>query len=415
MKVLLLGNGGREHAIGWKFAQGDLLSNLISAPGNPGLARLGSTVNIDPTDSGEVVHLATESRVDLVVVGPEAPLATGVVDALTAASIPAFGPVQAGARLETSKTFAKAVMERAGVATAAAQTFAELDAAVEHLDSRAGPYVVKADGLAAGKGVVVTTDLEQARLWAKDCFSGRFGEAGRRVVVEDYLEGPEISIFGLCDGTDVIPLPPAQDYKRLEDRDKGPNTGGMGSFTPVDGFGVERVQAVVDSVIKPILRCLADDGTPYVGFIYAGLVLTPSGPKVLEFNCRLGDPETQVILPVLSSDLLSLIVACIEGSASAVNSRWSDQSAVNVVLASRGYPEAPVSGDEIAGLGTDSDETLIFHGGTRIEAGRTLTNGGRVLNVVGMGDDIPTARERAYARAGAISFAGKQYRKDIAQ
>jgi phosphoribosylamine--glycine ligase len=414
VNVLLLGGGGREHAIGWKLAQSPLLGRLISAPGNPGLSDLGTVTAINPTDPGAVIALATSESVDLVVVGPEAPLAAGVTDALQEASIAVFGPVRAAARLETSKTFAKEMMRRAGVTTGGSETFSEAGTALDYLAKVDGPYVVKADGLAAGKGVLVTDDPSEAEAWVHDCFSGRFGDAGNLVVIEEYLNGEEISVFGLSDGTDVIGLRPARDYKRLGDDDHGPNTGGMGSFTPVEGFGDDFVSDTVEGMIKPVLAVLADDGIPYVGFIYAGLMLTESGPRVLEFNCRLGDPETQALLPTMQSDLLELIISCVEGSAGDANLEWSSQHAVNVVLAAKGYPELPVSGDEITGLDQSDENAVVFQAGTSRVGAMTATAGGRVLSVVGLGPDQNTARRRAYDRASTIHFAGKQYRTDIA-
>ena len=412
VKVLLLGGGGREHAVGWKLAQSPLLTELTSAPGNPGLAELGPTVDLDPDDAGAVLDQAR--RADLVVIGPESPLEAGVTDSLRAAGIPVFGPSQAAARLETSKTFAKEIMYRADVPTGRSETFTDATSALVHLDTLRPPYVVKADGLAAGKGVLVTDDVDAARKWATDCFSGRFGTAGDQVIIEEYLDGDEISVFGLCDGTDVIGFRTARDYKRLGDGDSGPNTGGMGSFTPVPGHGDSFVSGVLDTVIRPVLGVLAEQGTPYIGFIYAGLVLTAAGPRVLEFNCRLGDPEAQALLPTLGSDLLAAIQSCVQGSVGQVEFEWSGQSAVNIVLASKGYPDAPVHGDEITGIDSVNGHTQVFHAGTRREADRLVTAGGRVLSVVGLGPNLDVARDRAYERAVEIRFSGKQYRTDIA-
>jgi phosphoribosylamine--glycine ligase len=408
-----LGGGGREHAIGWKLAQSPLLTELASAPGNPGLAQLGPTVDLDPNDVEAVLEQGR--RADLVVVGPESPLEAGVTDSLRAAGIPVFGPSKAGARLETSKTFAKEVMYRADVPTGRSETFTDATSALIHLDSLLPPYVVKADGLAGGKGVLVTEDLEAARKWATDCFKGRFGAAGRQVIIEEYLAGDEISVFGLCDGNDVIGFRTARDYKRLGDGNSGPNTGGMGSYTPVPGHGDSFVADMLETVIRPVMGVLSEAGTPYVGFIYAGLVLTADGPRVLEFNCRLGDPETQALLPTLDSDLLAAIVSCVEGSAHEAEFEWSGESAVNVVLAAKGYPDAPVRGDEITGLDARDGHTLVFHAGTMERAGRIVTAGGRVLSAVGLGPDLDMARNRAYERAAEIRFPGKQYRTDIAQ
>lgn len=412
MRVLLLGGGGREHALGWKLAQSRRLDQLVSVPGNPGLADLGPTVAGDPTDLEVVAELAADA--DVVIVGPEAPLAAGVVDRLARDGVPVFGPTQAAARLETSKSFAKEMLRRAAVPTAAAATFTAPEPALAHLAESAGPYVVKADGLAAGKGVLVTDDLAEATAWVWGCFDGRFGEAGRQVVIEEHLAGDEISVFGLADGTDVVGLRPARDYKRLGDGDAGPNTGGMGAFTPVPGFDDGWVSGVVAQMVQPVLDAMADAGSRYVGFIYAGLMLTDDGPKVLEFNCRLGDPETEVLLPVLDSDLLDMVGAALDGNVAGVRPRWSDRHAVDVVLAAAGYPQSPVKGDEITGLADQIPDTLVFHAGTRRRQDRIVTAGGRVLNVIGLGPDLATARSRAYERAEQIRFSGKQYRRDIA-
>ncbi|MFZ0491773.1 MAG: phosphoribosylamine--glycine ligase [Acidimicrobiia bacterium] len=413
MKVLLLGKGGREHAIGWKLAQSPRLDRLISLPGNPGLAPLGPLVAGDPADPQAVADVATDHQVDLVVVGPEGPLAAGVTDHLNDLGVPVFGPTKSAARLETSKRFAKEIMIEAGVPTGSAASFTDADRAIGHLETIAGPYVVKADGLAAGKGVLVTDDIADARGWVDTCFGGRFGTAGSTVVIEEYLAGDEISVFGLAGRGGVIGLRPARDYKRLLDGDAGPNTGGMGSFSPVDGFDDDWVAQIVATVIRPVLDTLAAHGSPYVGFIYAGLVLTVDGPKVLEFNCRLGDPEAQAILALLDSDLLDLVAASLDGSRP--TACWSERAAVNVVMAADGYPDAPRTGDVINGLDTDAANTLIFHAGTAAHHDRVVTAGGRILSVVGLGPDVATARARAYDRVEAIDFNGRYYRKDIAQ
>ena len=315
MKVLLLGGGAREHAIGWKMAKSPRTS-LISLPGNPGLAELGPVVEgVSATDVGAVAAIADQQDIDLVVVGPEAPLAAGVIDALTRRGVRAFGPSRAAARLESSKSFAKTIMERAGVPTAAAGVFTNREPAIEYLEKRTGPFVVKADGLAAGKGVLVTEDLHEARAWVDRCLSGDFEEAGYTIVIEDYLAGPEVSVFALCDGKTAVPLQPARDYKRLGERDQGPNTGGMGCYSPVEDLPDGLVDWTLDHVMGPVLQQMETAGTPYRGFLYAGLVLTEAGPRVLEFNCRLGDPETQVVLPLLEDDLVEVILACLDGKA----------------------------------------------------------------------------------------------------
>lgn len=413
MRILLVGGGGREHAIGWKLRQSSRVARLMSLPGNPGLAELGSVIEgIDTNNVGGVATMAGQLGVDLVVVGPEAPLAAGLVDALNRHKIPVWGPTRAAARLESSKKFAKEVMDRAGVATAPWEAFTEEQPALAYLDSTEGPYVVKADGLAAGKGVLVTEDRNAAVDWVRRCLGGEFGPAGTTVVIEEFLDGPEVSVFALCAGTDVIPLAPARDYKRLRDGDEGPNTGGMGAFSPVDDLPPGLVDHTIGQVMKPVLAAMAAEGNPYAGFLYAGLVLTSDGPQVLEFNCRLGDPETQVVLPRMETDLVDLIENGLGGSLSRSTPTWSKQAFVNVVLASRGYPDNPQTGDPVK-IGSLPDNALVFHAGTRITE-RLVSAGGRVLNVVGRGDTLGEARSMAYSAVGSISLHGMHYRRDIA-
>jgi len=417
MKVLLLGGGGREHAIGWKLTESPRFGALISAPGNPGLAELGAVFpRFDATDPVAVADLADRERADLVVVGPEAPLAAGVADLLNDREVPVFGPTRAAARLETSKQYAKTVMDRAGVPTAAWASFTDEERAIAHLDGAPGPYVVKADGLAAGKGVLVTDDLEAAKGWVRTCLEGGFGGAGRTVVIEERLEGDEVSVFTLTAAGDSVALEPARDHKRLHEGGLGPNTGGMGSYSPVADFPDGLVADTVSAVIEPVLRTLAEDGIPYTGFLYAGLMVEGPRIDVLEFNCRLGDPETQVVLPRLESDFLDLLDAGTRGTLSGGSLRWGDTAAVDVVLAAPGYPEAPEGGSLITGLETlgDRDDVLVFHAGTaRTEEG-LVTAGGRVLNVVGLGATLAEARASAYDAAMTIEFPGKQLRMDIA-
>ena len=415
MKVLLLGGGGREHAIGWKLAQSRLITELISCPGNPGLAELGPVEpDVSPTDPEGVTDLAKRHEVDLVVVGPEAPLAAGVADALLAAEVAVFGPTQAGAMLESSKAFAKEIMEAAGVPTAAHETFEDAEEAKAHLRSFDGPFVVKADGLAAGKGVLVTEDRTAAMGWVDACFSGQFGEAGERVVIEEHLDGDEVSTFFICSGGVAVPLEPARDYKRLLDGDEGPNTGGMGSYSPISNTDDYSVAWAARNAVEPSLRELASRGVDYTGFLYVGLMLTADGPKVLEYNCRLGDPETQALLPRLDTDLLELLHAGAHGALGGADLAWSARHAVDVVLAAPGYPGDSETGLAIIGLEHVS-EALVFHAGTAFEDGRLVSTGGRVLNVVGIGDTTSEARADAYAAANLIQFRGKQFRTDIAQ
>ncbi len=413
MNVLLIGSGGREHALGWKLSQ--TATVVYSLPGNPGLAELGPLIEgVEPTNGAAIADMAAELDIDLVVVGPEAPLAAGVVDHVTAHGIAAFGPSQAAAELESSKWFAKQIMQEAGVATARAESFADPEAAKLYLGSRPnGPYVVKADGLAAGKGVLVSDDLAEAQAWVDHCIGGGFGQAGASVVIEDFLAGPELSVFAICDGGSSLVLEPARDYKRLTDGDGGPNTGGMGSFSPValpDGL-LSRVQS---TVIDPVLRRMADRGTPYRGLLYVGLVLTADGPRVLEFNCRFGDPETQAIMPRLRSDLVDVMHRAATGSVADMSLEWSPLATVNVVLAAPGYPASPEKGSAITGV-AEFDEAIVFHAGTGWDGDQLVTAGGRVLSVVGLGATVADARTRAYDVAAEITWPGQQFRSDIAR
>jgi phosphoribosylamine--glycine ligase len=400
MRILLIGSGGREHAIGWKLAGSPRVDELISLPGNPGLAELGPTVEgIAVADVGAISAMARVHGVDLVVVGPEAPLAAGLADAVARLGIPVFGPTRSAARLESSKAFAKDVMLRAGVPTGDAASFTDPDEAKEHLSRSDGPYVVKADGLAGGKGVLVTGSREDAVSWVDQWI-----EEGP-VVVEEFLDGPEVSLFAVCTEKGAVALEPARDYKRLLEGDQGPNTGGMGSYSPVADLPDDFVEDTMREVVRPTLDQMTEDGNPFTGFLYAGLVLTADGPRVLEFNVRLGDPETQAVLPRMSSDLVDVL----EGG----HPEWSDTATVNVVLAAKGYPSAPEKGARIKGLGNVKD-ALVFHAGTAADGNRVTVDGGRVLSVVGAGQSIGSARQAAYSALEKISWPGMQYRKDIA-
>ncbi|MCZ7531893.1 MAG: phosphoribosylamine--glycine ligase [Acidimicrobiia bacterium] len=413
MRVLLLGGGGREHAIGWKLVQSPKLDVLISCPGNPGLAELGVVVpDVDPTDAAAIIKLVEANSIDLVIIGPEEPLAAGIADALTEVAVAVFGPSRSGAQLEASKSFAKDVMAGAGIPTAACETFTDAKLAKEHLAQSDGPYVVKANGLAAGKGVLVTESFQDASAWVDECLDGRFGSRDASVVIEEYMDGEEVSVFFLCADGVAVPFEPARDYKRLEDGDQGPNTGGMGSYSPVGDLPGDLVEWTTEQVALPTLSELKRRGIPYTGFLYVGLMLTINGPRVLEFNVRLGDPETQALMPRLSSDLLDAIDAATRGALSYVDLRWTDTATVNVVLAADGYPIAPRKGDEID-LGTPTEGTTVFHAGTSRDGDRLVTAGGRVLNVVGTGDTISEARMNAYATAATIKFTGKRFRTDI--
>jgi phosphoribosylamine--glycine ligase len=412
MKVLLVGSGAREHAMGWKLAESPHVDQLISLPGNPGLAELGDVIEgVQPTDVGAVAALARVQAVDFVVVGPEAPLAAGLVDALAHLGIPAFGPSRAAARLEYSKSFAKEVMTRAGVPTPMAWTFDHHSDAEAHIRSHPGPYVVKADGLAGGKGVLVTGDRDAAIAWAEKCIGEDLGGTDPRVVIEEYAAGPELSVFAICDGVNSILFEPARDYKRLGDGDTGPNTGGMGSYSPVE-LPAGLLDRVQQTVITPVLETMRNDGTPYVGVLYAGLVLTEAGPQVIEFNCRFGDPETQVVLARLESDLFEVLRAATTGDLTSVTLEWSPDSVVNVVLAAHGYPVDPRKGDVITGLSESTG--LVFHAGTVRDGKHLRTSGGRVLSVLGRGPDLASARAAAYEAVAPIQFKGRSFRSDIA-
>jgi phosphoribosylamine--glycine ligase len=396
VRVLLVGSGGREHALAWKLAQSPSLSELHAAPGSPGIARLGECHPISADDGEGLLALAGSLGVDLVVVGPEAPLVHGVADVLRHAGISVFGPSAAAARIEGSKGFAKEVMAAAGVPTAAALAVAR------------PPCVVKADGLAAGKGVFVCRSPEEL-----DAALGAVGALGT-FVVEELLEGPEVSIFAVCDGSEAVPLVPAQDFKRAYDGDEGPNTGGMGSYAPVLGVGASELEEVLETVHRPVLDELGRRGAPFVGLLYAGLMLTDEGPRVLEFNCRFGDPETQSVLPLLDADLAELLAAAALGELRGVTVRWSDCAAVTVVVAAEGYPARGDRGSEITGCSQAEQRTLVFHAGTAVQGDRLVTNGGRVLGVTGLGDTIAAARETAYAGRAEIAFDGAWSRGDIA-
>ncbi|MEU4777561.1 phosphoribosylamine--glycine ligase [Micromonospora sp. NPDC023633] len=403
MRVLLLGGGGREHALALGLAGDPSVEQLIAAPGNPGIASLASLRAVDPCDPAAVAALAVETGVDLVVIGPEAPLVAGVADAVRAKGIPAFGPSAQAARLEGSKAFAKDVMTAAGVPTARAYTCTDAESTGRALDEFGAPYVVKNDGLAAGKGVVVTDDRAAALRHAEEC---------GRVVVEEYLAGPEVSLFVVTDGEAAVPLLPAQDFKRVGDGDTGPNTGGMGAYAPLPWAPAGLVDEVMRDVVQPTLAELARRGTPFAGLLYVGLAMTADGPRVIEFNARFGDPETQVVLALLETPLAGLLHAAATGTlAGHPPLRWRDGAAVTVVVAAEGYPAAPRTGDVITG----AEGPGIIHSGTRRDADGTLRSaGGRVLCATATGADLPAARNAAYALVGGVELAGAHHRTDIA-
>lgn len=409
----MIGPGGREHAIVRSLLSDPSVTEVHAAPGNAGIAAIVPTHSIDANDPAAVTALALRLESDLVVVGPEAPLAAGVSDAVQAAGIPVFGPSREAAQLEASKAFAKAIMAEAQVPTAMAMVAATAQEAADALDAFGAPYVVKDDGLAAGKGVVVTDDRDEALAHAQTCF-----DAGGTVVIEEYLDGPEVSLFVLADGRTVVPLAPAQDFKRIFDGDEGPNTGGMGAYSPLEWVPASLVEEVIDRVAQPTIDEMARRGTPFTGVLYCGLALTSRGTRVIEFNARFGDPETQAVLARLKTPLGSLLLAAAKGQLDEADElRWAPETAVAVVLASANYPGAPRTGDRIRGLKKANrlDGVHVLHAGTAVDdAGNTVSAGGRVLAVVGLGADLEDARERAYAGMEQISLEGGQYRRDIA-
>ncbi|HXF98463.1 MAG TPA: phosphoribosylamine--glycine ligase [Gaiellaceae bacterium] len=398
MRVLVVGSGGREHALAWRLARDPSVDEVHAAPGNPGLARLGECHPIRPEDGESLLALARSLDADLVVVGPEAPLVAGLADLLRRAGLVVFGPSRAAAAIEGSKSFAKEVLEAAGVPTAARLPVAE------------PPCVVKADGLAAGKGVYVCRSRREL-----DEALAALASRRERILVEELLEGPEVSLFGVCDGRSVLPLVPAQDYKRAYDGDAGPNTGGMGSYAPVPGLGAAEVEELVALVHRPVLAELERRGTPFVGLLYAGLMLTPQGPRVLEFNCRFGDPETQSVLPLVEGDLAAALHAAARGELGGAALQTASGAAVTVVIAAGGYPAGEDRGTPIGGVeAAEAGGALVFHAGTARLGERLVTNGGRILGVTGLGETIAAAREAAYAAVARIEIEGARWRSDIA-
>jgi phosphoribosylamine--glycine ligase len=417
MRVLVIGSGGREHALCWAIAASPLLTKLWCAPGNPGIAQVAECVPIGVLDFPALVAFAQDNEIDLVIPGPEAPLVAGIADAMEAASIPCIGPSHAAAQLEGSKAFTKELCDAAGIPTAQWERFDEADAAREFIRRRGAPVVVKADGLAAGKGVVVA-ETEDAALAAIDAMmqARAFGEAGAAVVIEEYLTGEEVSLFALCDGRTALPLGAAQDHKRVGEGETGPNTGGMGSYSPTPSFPPALQEAAMDRIIRPALAEMARRGTPFRGILYAGLILTAEGVKLIEFNVRFGDPECQALLPRLMSDLLPALQAAYDGELSNFDLRWNDVASIAVVMAARGYPEAPEHGSEIRGLDRAAvlPNVQIFHAGTEADAaGHIRAAGGRVLNVCATGADLRAARDAAYAAIPLIDWPEGFCRHDI--
>ena len=413
MKVLLIGGGGREHALAWKLAQSPGVHELLASPGNPGIAAVARCVG-GASDPEGIATLAQQQGVDLVVIGPEAPLVAGAVDALRARGIVVFGPDAAAARIEGSKAWAKQILGEAGVPAGRARAFTDVDEAAAYLDELEAPFVVKADGLAAGKGVSISEDKAGAVAAIRDSLvRRRFGESGETVLIEEFLHGEELSIFVLSDGKTALPLAAAQDFKRALDDDLGPNTGGMGSYSPIPHLPADIVDRAMDQIFEPVLGTMAAQGAPFVGCLFGGLILTADGLRVIEFNCRFGDPEAQVLMPRLDGDLAELMLACAEGTLAGARANWRPEACVSVVLASGGYPGDYQTGQPIAGLDAAAalEDVVVFHAGT---AEGPVSAGGRVLSVSALGADLAQARARAYDAVELIDFEGKQYRHDIA-
>ncbi|WP_301750853.1 phosphoribosylamine--glycine ligase [uncultured Erythrobacter sp.] len=413
MNILLLGSGGREHALAWKLAQSPGLTKLYAAPGNPGIAEEAECVALEVTDHAAVIAFCGDKAIDLVVVGPEAPLVDGLSDSLRAAAVPVFGPSQAAAQLEGSKGFTKDLCARAGIPTAGYVRTASLEEARAALARFQPPYVLKADGLAAGKGVVIAETLAEAETALADMFGGGFGAAGAEVVIEEFMQGEEASFFALTDGTAIVPFGSAQDHKRVGDGDVGPNTGGMGAYSPAPVLTPELQARVMAEIIEPTVRTMREDGNPYSGVLFAGLMLTAEGPKLIEYNARFGDPECQVLMMRLASDLAAIMLACAKGELAGAALSFSDQTALTVVMAANGYPGTPEKGGAIA-LGDAEDAgAKVFHAGTALKDGALVANGGRVLNVTATGASVTEAQARAYQAVDAIRFPTGFCRRDI--
>jgi phosphoribosylamine--glycine ligase len=413
MNVLLLGSGGREHALAWKLAASPLLTKLYAAPGNPGIAREAEIVALDVDDHAAVTAFCKEHAVDLVVVGPEAPLVAGLGDVLRAAGIRVFGPSKAAAQLEGSKGFTKDLCARFSIPTAAYRRFSDAEAARAYIREQGAPIVVKADGLAAGKGVTVAMTVDEALEAVSACFDGAFGGAGAEVVVEEFLEGEEASFFCLSDGKTALAFGTAQDHKRVGEGDTGPNTGGMGAYSPAPVMTDEMTERTLREIIEPTLRGMAELGSPFSGVLFAGLMITAQGPKLIEYNVRFGDPECQVLMMRLKDDLLPLLLAAADGQLAHMSVRWRDEAALTVVMAGRGYPGTPERGGEIRGLDRMPEGVEVFHAGTAEKDGRIIANGGRVLNVTAMGRTVGDAQAKAYEGVDRIDWAGGFCRRDI--
>ncbi len=415
MKVLVIGGGAREHAIVWKLVQSSKISEIYAAPGNAGTASIAQNIDLAATDIEGLLTFSLAKEIDLSVVGPEAPLASGITDTFNAKGLKVFGPTASAARIEASKVFAKELMEDYGIPCARGRSFTDYKQAKAYILEQGAPIVVKADGLAAGKGVIVAATTEEALVALDNIINKKsLGKAGATVLIEEALSGKEMSFFVFCDGKNVVPTKAACDYKRIYDGGKGPNTGGMGSYCPPPFYNAGLEKTIMDNVIKPTIRALAEKGSPYKGVLYAGLMLSADGLKVLEFNARFGDPETQVVLPLLKTDLLDVMLAVTEGDLDSLNPSWHDGACVGVVIASGGYPASYRKGLPITGLGDLPEDLTVFHAGTTFKDGQTFTSGGRVLTVTARGTTINDARELIYANIDRVDFEGRQYRRDIA-
>ncbi len=415
MKLLVIGSGGREHAIAWKLAKSPKVSRVYVAPGNAGTAREDGLFNVELTAFPDLIKFARDEGIHATVVGPEGPLAAGIVDAFQDAGLRVFGPTKAAAQLESSKDFAKRFMKRHEIPTARYETFTDAKAAHAYIDQHGAPIVIKADGLAAGKGVVVAADAKEAHDAIDMMLAGnKLGDAGHRVVVEEFMAGEEASFIVMVDGKNILALASSQDHKRVFDGDKGPNTGGMGAYSPAPVVTPEVHARVMREIIAPTVKGMAADGIPFTGFLYAGLMIDEAGaPRVVEFNCRMGDPETQPIFLRMKSDFFEIVEHAIDGTLDTIEALWDRRAALGVVLASAGYPDSPRKGDEITGLPKNEEDFHVFHAGTAMKDGKVVTSGGRVLCVTALGDKVKIAAERAYAVAKDIRFDGMQYRKDI--
>ena len=415
MKILVVGGGGREHALVWKLSQSPLAEKIFCAPGNAGIEETAETVAIKADDIEGICKFVDEKQIDLTVIGPEAPLTAGLADKLEAAGHKVFGPQKAAARLEGSKEFAKDFLKKYAIPTAAYECFSDLGEALRYIEAAPLPMVIKADGLAAGKGVVIAEDMETAKRTATDMLEGNiFGSAGSRIVVEEYLDGEEVSILAFCDGEHIVPMVSAQDHKRAYDNDEGPNTGGMGAYSPAPVYTPELAKEVEKSILQATLNALKAEGIVYKGVLYAGLMITSKGPQVLEFNCRFGDPETQAVLARLDSDLVEIMLSVIDGTLDTAEIKWSGKSSVCVAVAAGGYPESYKKGEIINGLDEAAKTgAIVFHAGTKISGGNIVTDGGRVLGITALGGDTAEAIANAYVAAEKIDIKDAFYRRDI--